>query len=326
MTMSLPHDEAWQNHAVSDTAPTVSLRPVWIATGVLALGDLLLGLWLGFSLSWPMLALPGGATLLACGLRVVYTTRRPDPRIAEMAGAAAFLIVFTLALAIASYLLEALALPIQDDIFQRIDAAIGFDFLAHLAWLRQHPTFSLILSIAYLTSIGQVILLAFTLPLLGHFDRLRRFLILFAGTATTVIVLAALMPTLGTCGIYDLPDAVLPAFVDPQICFQHLDHLKGLRDGSLRHLPLDDIRGLVAFPSFHTALALVTLWAARPLRWIFPPLVVVNALLIFATPSNGSHYAADVLGGALIALAWIAIIRRPTTRGQSSNAPVTASE
>ncbi|MDB5509028.1 MAG: hypothetical protein JWL93_1497, partial [Hyphomicrobiales bacterium] len=235
------------------------------------------------------------------------------------------LVLFTLSLAIASYVLEALALPMQDDMFRRVDAALGFDFLAHLAWLRQHPTLALVLSVAYLTSIAQVILLAFALPLFGAFDRLRRFLMLFAGTATTVIVIAALMPTLGTCGIYDLPDNLLPAFLDPKICFQHLDHLKGLRDGSLRHLPLDDIRGLVAFPSFHTALALVTLWAARPLRWIFPPLVVVNALLIFATPSNGSHYAADVLGGALIALVWIAILRRPGERDRTSQT-LTASE
>ena len=308
--------------AASQEQLQTSLRPAWILAAVLALADLAGAAALGFTAPVGPIALVIVAAAAALAVAYVYRRLRPDPRLALIAEAAALLVCFTFCIAIASYLSESIALPLRDDVFAKFDAWIGFDFPAHLAWLRERPMLSLAISGAYLTSILQVVIVVLCLPLFGETERLRRYLLLFVATCTSVIVVAALMPTLGPCGTNALTPADMPRYLDADICFQHLPHLEALRDGTMRRLPLDDIRGLVAFPSFHTALAVITIWATMTIRPLAAPIFALNAMLLFATPSNGSHYAADLVGGAVIAFVAIAAIdrspRSAATRAKSA--------
>jgi membrane-associated phospholipid phosphatase len=59
--------------------------------------------------------------------------------------------------------------------------------------------------------------------------------------------------------------------------------------------------GLICFPSFHVALALLALsalWQFRRLRY---PAAVLSILQIISTLTTGWHYFADVLGGFVVA-------------------------
>ena len=78
-----------------------------------------------------------------------------------------------------------------------------------------------------------------------------------------------------------------------------------LRSGVERHISLDALHGLVAFPSYHgtlSALVVISLWSFRFWRW---PALVLNFCVILATPVDGGHHLTDALAGVGVAfLAW----------------------
>ena len=60
------------------------------------------------------------------------------------------------------------------------------------------------------------------------------------------------------------------------------------------------MQGIVTFPSYHTVLAILFVYTHRGLRWTFPPVAVLNGLMLAAIPSVGGHYVVDMIGGALV--------------------------
>jgi membrane-associated phospholipid phosphatase len=85
-----------------------------------------------------------------------------------------------------------------------------------------------------------------------------------------------------------------------------LRDIVALRDGSLRHLEMFKLTGIVSFPSFHAASAVLYLWALWPVRYLGGIAAALNLLMIAATPVIGAHYIIDVFGG--VALAAISIL------------------
>ncbi len=246
----------------------------------------------------------------------IYVRIRPDAVIAGLAEAAAFLIFFTLVLEIFCYLCIALDRPLYDSIFAAADRALGFDFEAHLGYLVRRPRLARLLELCYDSSMLQIAVAVIALAITGRLARLRTFLALFAFTAAAVIGIAAIFPSLGPYPYYNVPDRLLPAFIEQRAGWDSVPQVLALRAGTMRALPLNDLRGLVAFPSFHTALAFITVWALLPLRPIVVPLFAVNALLIAGAPSNGDHYLCDLLAGALLAAVAIAILTRRGLAGE----------
>ena len=291
---------------VPRTPPLLPLA--WVAVAGLLACDVAWCLRLGFTVPVaPCLSLAGSAAVLGL-LYGLYRFLRPEPVLAEIAHAGLFLVAATLALATANYLGFTLRRPLQDDAFAAFDRTLGFDFLRHMAFLVEHPLPAKILNACYMTSFPQVVLTVPVLAFTGRARRLRDFLVLFAMTAGAVVLASALWPSLGAYSYHGLPDLLLPAFADPRAGWEQVPHITALRDGSMRQIPLDDMRGLVSFPSFHTALAIVTTWALLDVPILGLVAVGVNALLILATPSNGNHYLADVAGGGAIALAALFVV------------------
>jgi len=67
--------------------------------------------------------------------------------------------------------------------------------------------------------------------------------------------------------------------------------LRAVRDDPAYVLDLAHMPGLVTFPSFHTAMGVIAIYCARGTRWLFWPMLVINLLMIAATPVLGSHYS-----------------------------------
>jgi len=83
--------------------------------------------------------------------------------------------------------------------------------------------------------------------------------------------------------------------------YQHIRHLEGLRSGATRVVQLGDLEGLITFPSFHAASALLFTWAAWPFRRLRWWIVGLNVLLVASTPIDGAHYAIDLVAGIAVA-------------------------
>jgi membrane-associated phospholipid phosphatase len=135
------------------------------------------------------------------------------------------------------------------------------------------------------------------------------FILALCATTLVVIGISVLMPAQGEWGYRQLSLSnslvVLPTVRDLP-----LPVFFGPRDGTYRQLIADNAEGIISFPSLHAALGLLfifALWPVRRLRW---PAFTLNAVMIGATPVEGSHYFADVLAGMAIAAAcWWTVSR-----------------
>ncbi len=86
--------------------------------------------------------------------------------------------------------------------------------------------------------------------------------------------------------------------------------LKSLRAGEPMMFDWGHLEGLVAFPSFHAALGTIYIYAARHRLWALIPFVILDAMMIAATPPMGGHYLTDTIAGIGVALISIGLTRR----------------
>lgn len=238
------------------------------------------------------------------GLSAFYSTRRPDRRIAALAAGAAFLVLFTLAGALFSYAVAACAPPLQDGRFAAVDHALGFDWPAHLRFVVERPWLWWTLNIAYKLSMPATALVVLALGSTPRTERLARFCAAYALCAVAVVAISGVAPGFGGYAHFTLDPELLARMPLADAGQEHYAHLAALRAGTLRAMPLDDVQGLVTFPSFHAALAALCGWALWPLRRLGAAFAALNALIVAATPTMGGHYLVDLIaGGALAALA-----------------------
>jgi membrane-associated phospholipid phosphatase len=69
------------------------------------------------------------------------------------------------------------------------------------------------------------------------------------------------------------------------------------------------MEGLVTFPSFHTTLGILIVYAVRDFKVLAIFVGALNAVMIVATMPEGGHHLVDVLAGAGVALASISTVR-----------------
>ncbi len=86
----------------------------------------------------------------------------------------------------------------------------------------------------------------------------------------------------------------------------YVAQMAALRDGALRVIDLGDVQGLVVFPSFHAALAVICAAVAQE-RWIVP-VWGFNLLIVAASPAIGGHYFVDILAGILLACITVGLV------------------
>ncbi|GEM_PF-863706 len=220
----------------------------------------------------------------------------------------AFFIIFNKLGLMLNYLLMGLQTPFADAQLAQLDALLGFDWTAHVAWVNDHPLVIRILEEAY-GSYPWFFLLVFSwLVITCHFRRLQGFILLYASTGLIAMLIGAwLLPALGGYG-HHAPAADIISNLPASAGRYALEHARLLNAGLMPNVPLDVSVGLVTFPSFHTVMALLFIWALRGTIWFWPSLVI-NTLTIISTPSMGGHYLVDVIaGGVLFLIVW-AVLR-----------------
>src|SRR6185312_2809386 len=79
------------------------------------------------------------------------------------------------------------------------------------------------------------------------------------------------------------------------------EHYLQMRAHALPAIPLDDIRGIIAFPSYHAACAVILTYFLRGIPLLFPAAALFNLAMLLATPVIGGHYIVDVLAGVVVA-------------------------
>jgi hypothetical protein len=262
------------------------------------------------------------AAALVVGLLIAAACLGPvksDPPLRGMALASAFLIAVTIPVAVLHTLTAGLGMPLVDAPLARFEAALGFDWTAHVAFMAHHPSLSWWLALAYHSSGPQVGVVVIALSASRRLGRLWSFTRLFAATLLCVVAVAALLPALGPYATY-APRTVPAEPLETVGALWHLEPVARLRAGTLDRLALGDLRGLATFPSFHVCLAILTAWALAPVPVLGPAALLLNAAVIVATITAGGHYLPDVLAGALLAGAALTIRLAARAHGRAPSA------
>jgi membrane-associated phospholipid phosphatase len=200
----------------------------------------------------------------------------------------AALVAFSAAFTTLMEAAAAAANPLADKWLLAADAAFGLSAPATVALAHQHPWFLLGMKLAYFSVIPQTAILILVLaekPALWQF--LARFML-----AAQITV----------CFFFFLPAEGLPTSITPGIA----DRFYDLRAGA--DVDWQSAQGIITFPSFHTAWAIILVaafWSTR-MRW---PALALNAAMLVSTVTVGGHYYVDVMAGAIVAL--VVIISTP---------------
>ena len=275
-------------------------RVVWALVAAVAGLDLIAALIGGFHLAPGSYAAPGGTCLMLMLAARYYGRWRNDHNLASALESTAQVIAFAAVAAPLSYVAAAAALPLQDAAFDGMDRALGFDWKALLAVMQRWPDFHLSMRVIYMSLSLQMTAIVLLLGFTGRLAWLRVYTLAFIFAALVTIALSALLPAEGVWlhdGLHSTDPAVLPVSSSSWPVFL------GLRDGSYRLLRAVGAEGIITFPSLHAALAVILIlafWPVRLARWIGAG---VNALMLVATPIDGSHYLVDILAGSAIAVA-----------------------
>ena len=151
----------------------------------------------------------------------------------------------------------------------------------------------------------QFALVPMVLMIANQLPNLRRWMLAFGLALIMTSALSVFAPAVAAFVYLDLTPQVY-ANISSTV-YTHVPTLEALRAGTFRSIPLDNLEGLITFPSFHTAGAIMFIWALRKVPYVRWPAIALNAALIAATPIDGAHYFIDLVGGAVVAFAAIAM-------------------
>lgn len=269
--------------------------PEWCAIALLAALDIVWAsrISMHFTAGPNDFLLPGLALALMAGLRVLRF-----PKGGMTAEYFALTLAGSTAVCVLSYLCFASAGPLVDDRLMAMDRAIGFDWLAGYQFVSAWPALKAALNFAYQSLIFQGLYFCLLLGLMGRKDRLRDMFWLFLLSGLLACAGTLLIPAQGPSKLFDIETHTGFMPVMEQI----------LRGENLS-FALSGLKGIVTFPSFHTAMALAYVWAFRdtgPIGWA---IAALNLVMLFAITFIGGHYLMDMIAGAAAMLLSLGIVK-----------------
>ncbi len=159
---------------------------------------------------------------------------------------------------------------------------------------------------------------------LGRYRALQVSTIALLLTLIVTYGIAWVLPALGTYEFYGI-DPTLHPNIAVRVASLHVPEIMGMRDGSILNISRLAPTGLITFPSFHAANAVLLAWALWHIPYLRYPGLILNGLMLLATPLHGSHFLVDVLAGALnaaLAIAAASILLRSLQRLWQQSGPV----
>ena len=278
----------------TNRAAAIDWRPQYAIMGVIALVAAVDLAWLWatpMELDW---AAAADIFLIPCLLSIiciVYLRFRPEPRIAATTLILAELFAFAVPGVTLSYLTTSLGQPMIDDTLARWDAMMGFDWLGYTRYVEAHPGLYTLQGLLYISSRYQI---GFLIALFGFTGRSAQATHLVATLIISAIVtsvIGGLFPALGGYDNFGLPAPEGSDFADAITAFH---------SGQMHLINFKEVKGIITFPSYHTAISVALILASWPYRYIRYPMLTLNVALFASIPVIGAHYLSDMIAGAAI--------------------------
>lgn len=272
---------------------------IWLLVGVMAVLTLaslaLTGLTVNLASNpWVILSIGG---ILATSL--FYRYWRPNPQLCALTEAVAQLLLILLFGILLTYAAVAVKFPYVDAELYAIDNAIGFDRQAYLNFFADRPRLLKTVQAAYFCMLPQFAVLPAIMFFAKKFELVQRMIVAIALSLAVTALISVVTPSLTAFVHVDLAQlAAVPADI-----YTPERTMNALRSGVMHAIPLNDLEGLVSFPSFHTTAAVIFAWTLLAVRYVWLIGIVLNLALVVATPVIGAHYFIDVVGGLAVAFA-----------------------
>jgi hypothetical protein len=188
---------------------------------------------------------------------------------------------------------------LQDALLAQMDHWIGLEVPDVLRAMEHFPHFKLLLDISYQCLLVMIFVALTVLVLCDKMDAVQEFFIACVVSVIISMPVFAAFQAVGPWHYYGYP-----ADAEQQRTMQVFLALK-----TDRWIPFDPSVGLIAFPSFHTILAIlcaVALWRIPYVRYFG---ILLACLIVISTVTTGWHYLVDVLAGQGIAAVSVATAR-----------------
>jgi hypothetical protein len=292
----------------------------WIPVAMMGLTLALCLAFTSFSIAPDSLLLSLGLAALIGGVAFGYAYwGRRDSLAAFALGSLAQLVLIAVLMPPLTYIAAAAGLPMQDTNLAHLDRLLGLDWQAYFNFIYHRPALLPYVLLGYGMIGWPMFVIPFVLGVARHYHRLQQFTLACALTLIVTAAISSLLPAIGTYYEYGItPD--LSKF-NPAGYLLQLHDLPLLRDGSLRVLDIMKLGGIITFPSFHAAAAVLFLWALWSVWWMRPLALIANGGMLIATPIGGGHYFVDVLAGvgvAVLAIAAAKALGARLTRGAAA--------
>jgi membrane-associated phospholipid phosphatase len=235
---------------------------------------------------WPLTAVLTRLTGIGIGAEVIAEN-------------AAKFFLFTLAASTLSYFLATNPAPLNDTLMVRIDGLLGFSWPDFFAWVLDHKTISVMLAYFYVSLLPQAVLVLLFVGAI-YPRRPNRFITAYLLSGAITLFAFALIPVAGPFVYFnhlDMPGAL------------YVEHYLQMRSHARSAISMDDLRGIVSFPSFHVSGAVIITYFLRGLPVVFPLAILVNIGMSIGALFIGGHYLSDVLAGLIVGLITIVVIR-----------------
>jgi membrane-associated phospholipid phosphatase len=282
-----------------DTAPLArNSRVIWRVIAAMSVATIVA--YRAASLSF---ALSSAITILSCVLIFLtvsccYRRLRPDPWIGFGAEACAQLtLVLSLGIAL-SYPLATAGFPYCDALLNSADRWMRLDWRTYLHFINDHATLAVLTWLAYRSMLFQFAVLALALVTASQIARLQQYVLASALALFLTLAVFTFMPAGGIYSFLQIEPAEF-ANLSPIMTHNQTQLLDALRTG--QQTMVDQMQGLITFPSFHAVWAILFAWGFYPIKQLRFGALMLNLLVIASTPIQGAHYFIDIVGGAAVA-------------------------
>lgn len=271
--------------------PMRPLYAVWSGVAVIALIFI-------YSLGFTVTATAALVLVLPLALLVtgLLARRIGYPKVALALEGNALLYFGGIVLMFLLFPMTAVSGPYADSMLSGWDQRLGFNWFTYLEYSRP---ITRVLQVAYNSFGWQPALVVIILAATSRILVLRQFMlaVFFASMITAAIF--PLVPAEAPFAFYNITPEMYPE-LKATGTRDFLIIMEAVREGH-RVISPEVFTGVVAFPSFHAAMAVVLIWAFWSLSFLRWPAVLLNFLMLASTPVIGNHYLVDILGGIAVA-------------------------
>jgi membrane-associated phospholipid phosphatase len=220
-----------------------------------------------------------------------------------------------------SYLMTSANLPLRDAELAYVGRVLGFDWLGFLTTTNSSSFLAELLTRIYhtISLVGHLVFVWLALHRRG--ERLAELIAILSLSTVALCAAMWLVPAAGAFAFYNPAPELFGNYSAQGEMWLFARAFTMLRSGTLSVIEWSALEGVVSFPSFHTMLGIMIIYAARDTRWLLIPVLLVNGTMIVSTLTVGGHHLADVLAGAGLTFAAILVVRH--AEPASTRAPKT---